>query len=170
MITADQIKHLMPRLISHARWNYNRLPVDPEDLVQEVLVRVLRSTYDPKRGSMYTWMCKIMRNFAIDLHRKSSRAQLISLSFESEEVLGAISYPPVQELYLTLKDEEDKLQKRKEGLRNAIASCPVHTREVCELLYLKGLSQSATSKKLNIPLGTVKSRARCARRQFASVR
>src|SRR5215210_3876559 len=43
-----------------------------EELVQEVFLRVWRSsrTFDPSRGSFSTWLYRVVRSIALDLHRK----------------------------------------------------------------------------------------------------
>src|SRR5215208_2148683 len=43
-----------------------------EELVQEVFLKVWRSahTFDPSRGSFSTWLFRVTRRVALDLHRK----------------------------------------------------------------------------------------------------
>src|SRR5215216_3781688 len=43
-----------------------------EELVQEVFLKVWRSshTFDPSRGSFSTWLFRVTRSVAVDLHRK----------------------------------------------------------------------------------------------------
>src|SRR3982751_697456 len=43
-----------------------------EEVVQEVFLKVWRSshTFDPSRGSFSTWLYRVARNVALDLHRK----------------------------------------------------------------------------------------------------
>ncbi len=46
-----------------------------EELVQEVFLKVWRSsrTFNPSRGSFSTWLYRVTRSVAIDLHRRSAR-------------------------------------------------------------------------------------------------
>jgi RNA polymerase sigma-70 factor, ECF subfamily len=46
-----------------------------EEMVQEVFLKVWRSshTFDPSRSCFSTWLYKLMRRVALDLHRKSAR-------------------------------------------------------------------------------------------------
>jgi RNA polymerase sigma-70 factor, ECF subfamily len=51
-------------------------PADAEDLAQEALLRAVRSlaTYDPARGSLESWLWRIVANAAKDLARRRQRA------------------------------------------------------------------------------------------------
>ena len=45
-------------------------------------------------------------------------------------------------------------------MRQALATLPAKQREVLELAYYEGLSQSAIGERIEVPLGTVKTRSR----------
>ena len=47
-------------------------------------------------------------------------------------------------------------------VQEALSSLSTSEREVLEIAYYKGASQSQIAKQLNLPLGTVKSRSRKA--------
>ena len=50
---------------------------DWEDLVQELLIKLwlTRKKYNKKKASLRTWQGRIMRNFLIDLIKKTSRSK-----------------------------------------------------------------------------------------------
>ena len=50
------------------------------------------------------------------------------------------------------------LPEQRRAVRAALAALPAEQREVIELMYFGGLSQSAIAERLGLPLGTVKSR------------
>ena len=52
-------------------------------------------------------------------------------------------------------------------VHRAIEELPEHEREVLELAYWSGLSQSEIAEFLDIPLGTVKTRTRCGLRRLS---
>ena len=54
-------------------------------------------------------------------------------------------------------------------LHVAIERLPCQEREIIELAYLKGLSQSEIALELNLPLGTVKTRNRAALMRLAEI-
>jgi RNA polymerase sigma-70 factor (ECF subfamily) len=53
--------------------------------------------------------------------------------------------------------EDDELALR---VRRALDSIPTNERQVLEMAYYEGLSQSAIGERLQVPLGTIKTRSR----------
>jgi RNA polymerase sigma-70 factor (ECF subfamily) len=52
------------------------------------------------------------------------------------------------------------LNQRSEQVKVALSQLPPNQYQILELAYFEGLSQSEIAKKLNIPLGTVKTWSR----------
>jgi RNA polymerase sigma-70 factor, ECF subfamily len=48
------------------------------------------------------------------------------------------------------------------GMNEAMSALPSEQRQILDLMYFNGLSQDEISTEYNIPLGTVKTRARSA--------
>lgn len=59
---------------------------DPEDLVQDVFLRVIKSshTFDPQRASFRTWLYRIARNRCIDLARRASLIHFLPIGRRAE--------------------------------------------------------------------------------------
>ena len=57
----------------------------------------------------------------------------------------------------------------RDAVRKALRSLPDDQREVLELMYFGGLSQSQVAEKTGAPLGTVKSRALLGMRRMRSM-
>ena len=132
-----------------------------EELVQDVFLKVWRSshTFDPSRASFSTWLYRVTRSAAIDLHRK--RAHKVHPIPDGEShVLAArdLSATP-QEVV-----DESWLSWR---VSRALEALDGPHREVIELAYFGGLSQREISERTGVPLGTVKSRTASA---FKSLR
>lgn len=117
-----------------------------EDLVQETFVRLWRSSgrYDPSRSSVRTFVFTLARRAAVDLWRRQKGPLPSSLGeIEREDVAGGEEF---QHLPLRL------------DVREALDALSSVHREVLELQYDGDLTQSQVAVRLDIPLGTVKSR------------
>ncbi|HKE97875.1 MAG TPA: sigma-70 family RNA polymerase sigma factor [Actinomycetes bacterium] len=121
-----------------------------QELVQETFMRVWRSVgrYDPDRGSVATWVFTIARRIAIDLSRRpSSRPFAEELGPETEKLADRATGEIVDRLLIGL------------DVRDALDSLSPSHREVLELLYLQDLTQAEAASRLDVPLGTVKTRS-----------
>ena len=120
-----------------------------EELVQETWVRLWQSAprFDPERGTVRAFLFTIARRVAVDLYRRpSSRA----LGAEVEHA-GAVEAAADQVLLaVTVRDAMESLS-------------PAH-REVLELVYDEDLKLADVAERLDVPLGTVKTRAHHALR------
>lgn len=132
-----------------------RLGADPataEDLAQETLLTVWRraALYTAEKGSAATWIFAIARNLRIDrLRREVPWQELPEERFES----AAEDPGPDEALF------ESERQAR---VRAALAGLPPEQQEVVVLSYIEGLSHGEIAERLQVPLGTVKSRMRIA--------
>lgn len=124
---------------------------EAEDLTQEIFLAFMRSDkYDSTRGSIIVFLLTMTRSRAINrLHQKRSQEQLLQRCQRST---------PAQ----TQNNLMDKvsLGEIAETVREALQELPENQQEVLKMAYYDGLSQSEITKKLNIPLGTVKTRSR----------
>jgi RNA polymerase sigma factor (sigma-70 family) len=125
-----------------------------EEVVQDAFQAVWRSarSYASDRGSVRTWLLTIARNAAIDWRRgKGSRMQRDAPLKVAEELPGDERV-----------DERVTIRLRDGRVRAAVLALPDEQRQVLDLAFWGGLSQSEISARTGIPLGTVKSRVRLA--------
>jgi RNA polymerase sigma-70 factor (ECF subfamily) len=120
-----------------------------EDAVQEVFTAIWRSaaTYRPERGSAAGWLYAIARNAIVDRFRSSGEPA-------AEPPDSPSSEPGPQE-----RAETAYVAWR---VHRALEELPRREREVLELAYWSGMSQSEVADYLHLPLGTVKTRTRSA--------
>ncbi len=124
-----------------------------EEIVQEAFVSLWRSTarYDPGRGSVRSWVLRVVHNRAIDAFRREvpSAAQDVFEEWISESL-------PARER------TEDEVERRSEArlVRSALDGLPQDQRQVIELAYFGGFSHSQIAAALGLPPGTVKGRMR----------
>ena len=125
-----------------------------EDAVQDVFVAVWRSarTYNPDRGAGAPWLYTVARNAITDSLRRSP------------EPTGELVDGPSGEPGPAVEAETSWTSWR---VHRALEVLPEHERPVIELAYWGGLSQSEIADKLEIPLGTVKTRTRSALSRLA---
>lgn len=122
---------------------------EAEDLLHDVFLEVWRNarSYDLNRGRVRTWLVIRMRSRALDVV-KSARVSRRADDDRSAERLPAADDPS------TRPD-----QRR---VRTALAEVSADQRTILELAYFDGLSCSEISTRLDIPIGTVKSRLAAA--------
>jgi RNA polymerase sigma-70 factor (ECF subfamily) len=127
-----------------------------EDLAQETFLRVWNRVqfFDKDKGALGPWILAVARNRAID-HLRSLDARMASKSTDLE---GPFEQP---EVFQNL--ERDILNAdRARTLRDAFAKLSANQRQVIELAYYEGLSQSEMAERIQQPLGTVKTWVRTA--------
>jgi RNA polymerase sigma-70 factor (ECF subfamily) len=126
-----------------------------EDLVQETFLRVWNraQSFDAERGALGPWILAVARNRAIDYIRsRDGRMSAAAVDLDRLE-----NHP----LFAKLEDSALSLD-RSRRLKAAFAKLAPHQREVIELAYFEGLSQTEMAERMNQPLGTVKTWVRAA--------
>jgi len=129
-----------------------------EDVVQQVfLVLWQRSSYDPARGAVSTWLLTVTHHKAVDLLRRDKgRRQRLAGEQELLE-LAATGPGPADAAWAQL---------RAERTRDALRDLPPEQREVLLLAYYGGYTQSEIADITGLALGTVKSRTFQAMRRL----
>jgi RNA polymerase sigma-70 factor (ECF subfamily) len=125
-----------------------------EDLVQETFLRVWNRVqgFDADKGSIGPWLLAVARNRAIDYLRSTTGRARNSLE------LDATDHPA---LYSDM--EKDLLVSDKaRRIKTAMLKLSPNQREVIELAYFEGLSQTEMAARMGQPLGTVKTWVRTA--------
>jgi RNA polymerase sigma-70 factor (ECF subfamily) len=124
-----------------------------EEVVLDVYTQVWRqaSSYDHNRGGPLSWLMTIGRSRAIDRLRSGRQEQQRKQPLESigSEAAGAPD-----------PEESSVISERQSLVRAALAELSPEQRQVIELAYYSGLSQTEIAARLGQPLGTVKTRSR----------
>jgi len=152
---AELFDHFAPRVKSFMM-RKGATAEQAEDLVQETMIAVWSKAalYAADRGSVATWIFTIARNLRIDRLRREKSNQFTDL-----DDYDAPSDDPSQDETLRRIQEEGAVAK-------ALAQIPPEQRELLILSYVEDMPQSEIAARLQIPLGTVKSRMRLAYRRM----
>lgn len=123
-----------------------------EDLIQEVFLRVWRSTgsYRAERGSVRTWILSIVHHRGVDLLRShaSRRRTQDRVEATAEMAQPSEAFP------------EAWRNSQRDQVRRALDTLPSEQLNVLELAYFSGYTHVEIAELLNLPLGTVKGRMR----------
>jgi RNA polymerase sigma-70 factor (ECF subfamily) len=130
-----------------------------EDISQQTLVSVWRKAhlFDRRKAKASTWLFAIARNQRIDFIRRERRP-------EPDPHDPSFAPAPV-----TPPDEEVSTHEDASAVRNALADLSDAQREVVMLSFFEDLSHSAIAERLELPIGTVKSRIRLALKRMDTV-
>jgi RNA polymerase sigma-70 factor, ECF subfamily len=127
---------------------------EAEDVLQEVCTQIWRSPegYNAALGTLSGWAVTLTRNKAIDRVRATSRQRRLIEEVASSAESGDSAGASANDL---LYDRE-----RAARVRVALDTLSSEQREVIELAFFAGLSQTQIASRLEQPLGTVKARIR----------
>ncbi len=129
---------------------------EAQDILQESFVKGWRklSSYDPAKGTLFTWLLNITRNTAIDNLRISNKKRDSEIQITENNVsdVEGLSFNP------------DFLD-----LRKHLGDLEVKYQEIIEALFFQGMTQQEASDELGIPLGTVKTRYKIAMRELRKI-
>jgi RNA polymerase sigma-70 factor (ECF subfamily) len=124
-----------------------------EDVAQQAFVHAWQHAelYDPRRGSVRSWLCRIAHNLAVDAVRVRRPVPI------EERELQLLLDPAVDD------PERHVLATEAVGdLRRALVSLPPEQAKAVVLAAIHGLTAAQIAQREGIPLGTVKSRIRSA--------
>ena len=131
-----------------------------EEAVQEGFLQLWRAPerFDAARATVRRWILTLVHARAVDLVRREqaqrrrtdvAAAEPIVLHDPADEVVAEVARPAEEA-----------------SVRAALDTLPQAQRDVIELMYFGGVSQTGVAEALGLPLGTVKSRALLAMRKL----
>lgn len=133
----------------------SRIIVNPElaeDVLQETFVKIWQSSsnYDSGKGRLFTWMMNIARNLSID----KLRSKDFKNSLKNQDIENNVSFV----------EEQNKVTFNPDtlGIKQLVENLKPDFQAVLDLVYYRGFTHVEAAEKLNLPLGTVKTRIHMA--------
>lgn len=125
-----------------------------EEVTQDTFMKVWTQAHawDSTRGRVSTWMATIARYTAIDRLRVEQR----------RDGKGQVDIDDVINVLGSTAEMDEPGWADGRLVRDMMTALPDDQRQVVELAYFKDMSHTEMAEHLNIPLGTVKGRARAA--------
>ena len=125
-----------------------------EELTQDILLKVYQnlSSFHPETGSLKSWILRVGRNLIIDHYRAHKKEKNVAGSEELEVLDLKCSNrkdTPFDNLYLSEKAE---------FLYSLLDKISPELKEAVILRDIQGLTYQEISERIEIPVGTVKSR------------
>ncbi len=124
-----------------------------QDVLQDSFVKIWKhfSNFDRTKGTLFTWLLNVARNTAIDYNRSKHVKYQIRTT---DSIVSIIENQSTSKSF-------DHI-----GVKEAMVYLKPEYKEVIEILFFGGYTQEEASKELNLPLGTLKTRARTAIRDL----
>jgi len=136
-----------------------------EEVVQEVFLRVWAdpSRFNSQKGHFASWLLSVVHHRCIDELRRRSYSEVTLETPDNGSLLDSEA-----------SDEPDPgeqvwIAETRKLVRKALADIPDNQRQIIELAYFGGLSQSEIAARLGQPLGTVKTRMRSGLQRLKTV-
>lgn len=128
---------------------------DADDLLQSTFLRAMEKKHLFKENSnLYSWTSKIMFNIFVSGYRRSKKFES---QYDPENYINNKKVPANQELEIELKNVGKAMNTLSDDHRTILIMVCVH-----------GMQYAEVAKKLDIPVGTVRSRLSRARNSLES--
>jgi RNA polymerase sigma-70 factor (ECF subfamily) len=140
-----------------------RQPFLAEEIVQEAFLALWRdpAAYREERGSFRAWLMSTVHHRAVDTVRREETQRKRA----REELPDAERQADVADVVAEQQDLADSRVR----VRRALEEIPPSQRQVLEMMYFEGKTQTAIAQELELPLGTVKSRTLLGMRRLRAM-
>ena len=132
-----------------------------QDVVHDAFLALWRApeAFDPARGTLRTFFLSLVHHRAVDTVRKEQRMR------DRNERAANLEPVAVEDPSESVVDRA-YLGVRRREVREALRSLSDDQRQVLQMAYFGGMTQAQIAERLEIPLGTVKTRTLAAMRKL----
>jgi RNA polymerase sigma factor (sigma-70 family) len=136
-------------------------PMLAEEVTQDAYLALWRTpeAFDPTRGPFRSFFLSLVHHRAVDAVRREERLRRRA---ERASNLEPVRGEDVAEVVV----EDAYLGVRRKEVLEALTTLSPEQRQVIELAYFGGLTQTRIAERLGIPVGTVKTRTLAAMRKL----
>ncbi len=126
-----------------------------EEIVHDVYLQAWRTarSYSPTRGTPHAWLMIMTRSRALDRLRSVASQRRLEMSLDEARDAEALNTDPSRPC---IEDEHHRHVQR------VLEKLPMPQRQAIELAYFRGLTHAEIARRLDLPLGTIKTRIRLA--------
>lgn len=125
---------------------------EAEDLAQDVFLNFWKQEkFDSNRAALSTYLSVLTRSRALNRLKSRSSQQRSLERLQTQDPVELTASTPL---------ENASLAEQEQTLKHVIAQLPDRQRQILELNFYQGISQSSIAEQLDMPLGTVKTNAR----------
>jgi RNA polymerase sigma-70 factor, ECF subfamily len=131
-----------------------------EEAVQEGFLQLWRTPerFDAARATVRRWILTLVHARAVDLVRREQAQRRRAEEAAAEPI---VLHDPADDVVAQVARPAEEA-----SVRAALDALPQEQRDVIELMYFGGVSQTGVAEALGLPLGTVKSRTLLAMRKL----
>ena len=152
----DAVREVVAQFGGPIRTVARSMVTEPElvsEVVQQTFIKAWKAagTFDPER-ELAPWLYSIARRTAIDVMRRERRPTMGDHEPETDVAVMPMSFERTWERY---------------EVRRALETLSQEEGEVIRLSHLMGVPHAEIAERLNLPLGTVKSRSNRALKRLA---
>lgn len=128
---------------------------EADDVLQDAFIQLWKQadSFSPAKGQLLGWLITVARRRALDRLRQRSAYQKATTRYEAQAKIPQEQFRETS----TVEDEVGNNELRA-MLDRLISELPKEQGDVVNLTFFKGLSQREIAAKLQLPLGTVKTR------------
>ena len=128
-----------------------------EEVTQDVFLNIWlkADSFNAGRGNPRSWIMSVTHHRVVDVIRSRRRSNVMTDPEGYDTLERLPSSGPSVESQVTQRLDRERIEK-------ALDTLPDNQREVIELAYFEGYSQSEMADLLGQPLGTIKTRVRLA--------
>jgi len=147
------VRLFAPRLLAVCR-RYVPDGLDAEDTLQDAFVQIFShlDQYDPARGTLWKWLCRVAVNAALKKHRLTGRWHLDRAALEDVPEIADLDH------------ELNRLEAR--AIEDLIRALPDGQRQVFNLVAVEGFSHQECGELLGMATGTSRAYLARARQQL----